>query len=106
MQRNGLQRHHGLYARQDYLRALETTQITAFGLPDLGFIDLLNRVMTFLVDTTLDGLIDDAAVFVAEPGSSTPFAVFIDGCCEDLIDPPTFSCCASGEPQEVGSLMA
>ena len=60
--------------------------------------------MFYLVDTTYDGIVDGLAVYVAEPGSSTPFALFVDGWPVDLIDPPSFNCSASDTPQEVGTL--
>lgn len=66
----------------------------------------LIQMKIFLVDTTFDGLIDGVIVFVAEPGSPTPFGLLIDGCLEALVDPLTFSVAASDVPQEVGSLEA
>ena len=60
--------------------------------------------MTFLVDYSFDGIIDGAIVLIANPGSCRPYAAWINGVIEELIDPPVLNIAASSEPQQVEAL--
>jgi len=60
--------------------------------------------MTFLVDFSFDGIIDGAIVLIANPGSCRPYAAWINGVIEELIDPPVLPFAASAEPLKVETL--
>jgi len=60
--------------------------------------------MTFLVDFSIDGIIDGAIVLIANPGSCRPYAAWINGVIEELIDPPVLPFAASAEPLKVETL--
>jgi len=60
--------------------------------------------MTFLVDFSFDGIIDGAIVLIANPGSCRPYAAWINGVIEELIDPPVLPFAATAEPLKVETL--
>ena len=45
--------------------------------------------------------LSDAPIWIADPGSSVPHSIYIDGKIEELIDPPTLPVCASNKPRVI-----